>query len=123
LRQRTREQEVMHCLNLTGAKMTERLLRNEMTNPITNRQGVEEEFVKRLLVPWRTHTVMKTRPNVQRRATNLFGDASVSPVVRAKKALALVDILTSQSSGEGEEHDARHLDVRVESGTRAPGGW
>ena len=87
----------MHCLNLTGAKMTERLLRNEMTNPITNRQGVEEEFVKRLLVPWRTHTVMKTRPNVQRRATNLFGDASVSPVVRAKKALALVDIPTSQS--------------------------
>jgi hypothetical protein len=99
--------------------MTKRLLRNEMTNPIAKRQGVKEEFVKRLLVPRRTRAVVETRPNVRRRATNLFCDASVPPVVRAKKTLALVDIPTSQSSSKGEEHDARHLDVCVESGTRA----
>lgn len=123
LRQRTREKEVTHSLNLTGTVVTERLLRNEMTNPIAKRQGVEEEFVKRLLVPWRTRTVMKTRPNVRRRATNLFCDASVPPVVRAKETLALVEVPTSQSSSKGEEHDARHLDMCVESGARAPGWW
>lgn len=119
LRQRAREQEMAHSLNLAGTVMTKRLLRNEMTNPIAKRQGVKEEFVKRLLVPRRTRAVVETRPNVRRRATNLFCDASVPPVVRAKKTLALVDIPTSQSSSKGEEHDARHLDVCVESGTRA----
>ena len=123
LRQRTRKKEVTHSLNLTGTVVTEGLFRNEMTNPIAKRQGVEEKFVKRLLVPWRTRTVVKTRPNVRRRATNLFCDASVPPVVRAEKTLALVEIPTSQSSSKGEEHDARHLDVCVESGPSAPGWW
>ena len=120
LRQRARKGKVTQSLNLVRTIVAKHLLRGEHANAIPQRQGIEKEFVERFLVPWRARTVVEALPNVRRRATK-FCDVPRTPVEGAF-FLLLVEKPASQSGSERQKHDTCHLNVGMESITRASGG-
>jgi len=121
LRQWTSPNEVTHILKLAGAEVAPRSLRRSIAKVAYSSpqwQGVEQEFVEGLLLPWRVRAVMETLPNVLGRATK-FRDTPRAPVQRAKNTLFAVKKPASQGGGKGKEQHAGHLNVGMQVPARA----